>query len=394
MREETRLLHSGSDDDEPFRALTTPVHRGSTIVFPTVEAFLSRHTRFYDGYSYGLYSHPASRALAGQIAELEGGSHALIVPSGMAAISVVNLALLRPGDHVLLPDAVYAPARSAAEQFLSTLGVKTTFYDPLAGKAIADLFEPVTRLVWVESPASFTMEVQDVPAIVAAARARGALVAADSTWASPLAFKALAHGADIAVQALSKHIAGHSDVLLGSVTVRNEEMFRKIKDASRYLGLGASPDDCYLVLRGLGTLAARLERQVATALKVAQYLAEHPHVDRVLYPPLPGDPGHALWRRDFTGASGVFSVVLRSGSDESLADFLEKMRLFRIGASWGGLHSLVAPVRLEEARTVAPWRESGPLVRFSIGLEHPDDLIEDLKQGLSRYRPMRDAAAE
>src|SRR3546814_318411 len=243
MHDETRLLHLDRDD-EPFRALTTPVHRASTLIFPTVEDFLTRHRRFYDGYSYGLYGHPASRALARQIAALEEGKRTLIVPSGMAAISVVNLALLRPGDHVLLPDAVYAPARSAAEGFLSTLGVTSTFYDPLAGARISELFQPTTRLVWVESPASFTMEVQDLPAIARAAHDRGALVAADCTWASPLGFKALRHGADIAVQALSKHVGGHSDLILGSVAVDDEGLYRQIKDASRYRGLsrgGAGP---------------------------------------------------------------------------------------------------------------------------------------------------------
>ena len=392
MHDETRLLHSDSDD-EPFRALTIPVHRASTLVFPTVEDFLTRHSRFYDGYSYGLYGHPASRALAGQIAALEEGSRAIIVPSGMAAISVVNLALLRPGDHFLLPDAVYAPARSAAEGFLSALGVTSTFYDPLAGAGIAKLFQPATRLVWVESPASFTMEVQDVPAIAAAAHDRGALVAADCTWASPLGFKALRHGADVAVQALSKHVGGHSDLILGSVTVGDEALFRQIKDASRYLGLGVSPDDCFLAQRGLGTLATRLERQTASAMKVAGALSGHPGVERILFPPLPDDRGHALWRRDFTGASGVFSVVLEPNRDAALAAFLEQMSLFRIGASWGGLHSLVAPARLDGSRSVVPWQGAGPVVRFSIGLEHPDDLIGDILEGLDRYRPLNRVAS-
>src|SRR3546814_750606 len=317
MHDETRLLHLDRDD-EPFRALTTPVHRASTLIFPTVEDFLTRHRRFYDGYSYGLYGHPASRALARQIAALEEGKRTLIVPSGMAAISVVNLALLRPGDHVLLPDAVYAPARSAAEGFLSTLGVTSTFYDPLAGARISELFQPTTRLVWVESPASFTMEVQDLPAIARAAHDRGALVAADCTWASPLGFKALRHGADIAVQALSKHVGGHSDLILGSVAVDDEGLYRQIKDASRYLGLGVSPDDCFLAQRGLGTLATRLERQTASAMKIVEGLSTHPSIERVLFPPLPDDPGHALWRRDFTGASGVFSVVLEPNSAAAL----------------------------------------------------------------------------
>lgn len=393
MHDETLLLHTDVGE-QPFRALTPAVHRASTIVFPTVEGFRSRHSQFYDGYSYGLYGHPASRNLAAHVAALESGARCLIVPSGMAAITVTNLALLHPGDHVLLPDAVYGPARAAAEGFLSAIGVTATFYDPRIGGGIAALLRPRTRLVWAESPASFTMEVQDLPAIAEAAHSGGAFVAVDGTWASPIGFKALRHGADIAVQALSKHIGGHSDLLLGSVTVASEDLFRRLKDVSRHLGLGASPDDCFLALRGLGTLAARLERQTASALKIAERLRGNPSVARVLYPLLSGDPGHDLWLRDFQGGSGVFSVALHPGHGRDLAAFLEQLRLFRIGASWGGLHSLVAPARLDGARTVTPWQELGPLVRFSIGLEHPDDLIEDVEEGLARYRRGREAAAE
>lgn len=393
MRDETRLLHV-EQDDAPFRALTTPVHRGTTITFETVEAFLSRHDQFYDGYSYGLYGHPASRSLAHHMAEMERGSHSLIVPSGMAAISLVNLALLSAGDHVLLPQAVYGPARKAATEFLAKAGVHATFYDPLCGAGIAAALRPQTRLVWVESPGSFSMEVQDVPAIAERAHAAGVLVAADCTWASPLGFKALTHGADISVQALSKHVGGHSDLLLGAVTVASEPLFRSLKDRSRHLGLGVSPDDCFLALRGLGTLATRLERQTGAALQVAHWLKAHPAVQRVLYPPLPDDPGHAIWSRDFTGASGVFSIILREGSDAALAAFVEGLRLFKLGASWGGLHSLIAPVGRGTSPTADACLGRGPLLRLSIGLEHVDDLIADLESGLSRYRPVSEAAAE
>jgi cysteine-S-conjugate beta-lyase len=393
MQDETLLLHTAIGD-LPFRALTPAVHRASTIVFPTVEAFLSRQEQFYDGYSYGLYGHPASRHLAQQIAALEGGARTLITPSGMASITVVNLAVLLAGDHVLLPDPVYAPARATADRFLSGIGVTASYYDPTVGAGIEELLRPTTKLIWVESPASFTMEVQDLPAIVKAAHRHGALVAVDGTWASPLGFKALRHGADFAVQALSKHVGGHSDLLLGSVTVATEELYRRLKDTSKYLGIGAAPDDCFLAQRGLGTLATRLERQTASAIKIAQWLAQHPQIQRVLYPLLPDDPGHAIWRRDFLGGSGVFSAVLNPRGDGSLASFLEQLRLFRIGASWGGLHSLVAPARLDGARSVRPWPGSGPLIRFSIGLEHPEDLLADIEEGLARYANGRKAAAE
>jgi cystathionine beta-lyase len=393
MQDETLLLHT-EIDDLPFPALTPVVHRASTIVFPTIEAFLARQEQFYDGYSYGLYGHPASRHLAQHIAALEGGTRTLITPSGMASITVVNLAVLRSGDHVLLPDPVYAPARAAADKFLSGIGVTAGYYDPAIGAGIAQLLRPMTKLIWVESPASFTMEVQDLPAIVKTARDHGALVAVDGTWASPLGFKALRHGADFAVQALSKHVGGHSDLLLGSITVASEDLYRRLKDTSKHLGIGAAPDDCFLAQRGLGTLATRLERQTASALKIAQWLAQRPEVERILYPLLPNDPGHALWRRDFLGGSGVFSAVLEPRGDGDLASFLEHLRLFRIGASWGGLHSLVAPARLDSARSVRPWPKSGPLIRFSIGLEHPDDLMTDIEEGLTRYAGGRKAAAE
>ena len=393
MRDETRLLHI-EPDGAPFRALTTPVHRGSTIIFETVEGFLSRHDRFYDGYSYGLYGHPASRSLAQHVAMIEGGSHCLIVPSGMAAISLVNLALLKAGDHVLLPEAAYGPAREAAVRFLSGLGVRAGFYDPLCGSGIKQVLLPETKLVWVESPGSFTMEVQDLPAIAGAVHDQGALVAADCTWASPLGFKALGHGADITIQALSKHVGGHSDLLLGAVTVASEPLFRSLKDVTRHLGLGVSPDDCFLALRGLGTLSARLERQTGAALGIASALRSHPEIRRVLYPPLPDDPGHAIWSRDFTGASGVFSIVLRQRGEAELAAFIEGLRLFQIGASWGGLHSLIAPVRRGSSAAIDTCLKNGPLLRLSIGLEHPEDLLADLLEGLTRYGASAQVAAE
>lgn len=379
------LLLQNEIDDTPFPSLAQPVHRGSTLVFPTVESFLARHNNFYDGYSYGLYGHPASRALAAQIAALEGGSHCVITPSGMSAIMLINLAVLSHGDHVLLPDNVYAPSRDAAGAFLAQLGIEAEFYDPQIGGGIIGQFRPNTRLVWLESPGSFTMEVQDAPAIVAAAHAHGAQVASDGTWASPIGFKALGHGIDYSVQALSKYVSGHSDILMGSVSVGDEAKFRRLKDTSRSLGLGVSPDDCYLTLRGLGTLSIRLERIAASALQICQQLQSVAGVAQVLYPPLATDPGHALWQRDFEGAGGVFSLVLEPSGSENLAAFLEEFKLIRIGASWGGLHTLVAPARLENIRTIRPWTAPGPVVRFSIGLEDTEDLLADIKSGLNRY---------
>ncbi|MEO3432323.1 cystathionine beta-lyase [Inquilinus sp. CAU 1745] len=383
MREETRLIHGDARPHADFPTLTAPVHRASTIVFPTVQSFLDRHQQFYDGYSYALYGHPASRELEARIADLEEGVRAVAVPSGLSAITLVNLAFLESGDHVLVPDTVYSPARNVCGGLLSGLGIETTYYDPNETGCVADLIRPETRLIWVESPGSMTMEIQDLPAIAAAARARGVTVAVDNTWASPLFHKPLTLGADLSVQAVSKHIGGHADLILGVVTAADETIFRKLKDTSRNLGLGVSPDDCWLALRGLGTLSARLARQSESALQIATWLSEHPAVERVLYPALASDPGYALWRRDFTGASGVFSVLLRPASADAVAAAIEGLRFFRIGASWGGLHSLVAPSDPRGIRTVQPWTADGQLVRLSIGLEHPDDLIADLERGLA-----------
>ncbi|MCB1465992.1 MAG: PLP-dependent transferase [Rhizobiaceae bacterium] len=391
MKRDTELLHI-EIGDLPFSALTVPVHRGSTIIFDTVEAFNERHQAFYDGYAYGLYGHPALRALEKAIAALEGGEKAVITPSGMAAITLVNLTVLRAGDAVLIPASAYAPARQAAETLLRQLGIEVDFYAPDA--EVAELIGSRTRLVWVESPGSFGMEMQNVPAIVAAAHAAGAEVAADATWASPLGFQALSLGVDYAVQALSKHISGHSDVLMGSVAVSDETRFRQLKDRMKTLGYGVSPDDCYLTLRGLGTLSVRMARQSATALDLAQWLQGREGVERVLHPALRDDPGHAIWARDFTGAGSVFSIVLDARHSGNLASFLEKLSIFRIGASWGGLHSLVAPADMRALHGRQDWATVGPIVRISVGLEAAQDLRDDLEVGLSRYVGLRRDAAE
>jgi len=391
MKRDTKLLHIDASD-LPFPALTVPVHRGSTIVFDTVSEFLDRHRAFYDGYAYGLYGHPALRALEKAIATLEGAEKALITPSGMAAITLVNLTALQAGDGVLIPTSAYGPARQAADALLAPLGIDVTFYPPDAD--VSPLISSRTRLVWVEAPGSFGMEMQDVPAIVAAAHARGAEVAADATWASPLGFHALSHGVDYAVQALSKYVSGHSDVLMGSVAVGDQSRFRRLKDRMKALGYGVSPDDCYLTLRGLGTLSVRMDRQSATALELAQWLDGRDGVTRVLHPALVNDPGHPIWLRDFAGAGSVFSVLLDPRYSNNLAAFLEQLSIFRIGASWGGLHSLVAPADMRAMRSSSNWADTGPLVRISIGLEAAEDLRDDLELGLERYMRQFENAAQ
>lgn len=366
-----------------FRSLTIPVHRASTVVFDTVEEYRQRRRHFYDGYSYGLYGTPTSRALEAQIAALEGGTRCLVVGSGMAAITLVLLASARAGDHVLIPDTVYDPVRTLADGFLAELGISSTFYDPRIGRDIDSHFQDRTRLVWLESPGSVTMEVQDVPAIVAAAHERGILVGVDNTWATPLRLKALDLGVDFSMSAVSKYLGGHSDLLMGSVAVRDETLYRRLRDTARHLGYGASPDDCSLALRGIETLAVRLDRVEATALAIARRLSGHQAVATVLHPSLPDHPDHLIWKRDFRGSSGLFTVELQPWTRPTLAEAVESMKHFAIGASWGGTQSIVAVLDPPPVRTATSSEGRGPFLRLSIGVEHIDDLVSDIDRALA-----------
>jgi cysteine-S-conjugate beta-lyase len=367
-----------------FRSLAPPVHRGSTVVFGTMAEYVRRRERFYDGYSYGLYGTPTSRDLERRIATLEGAARCYVVPSGMAAITLVTLSCAA-GGRVLFPDSAYDPVRNLATTLLAPCGIEARFYDPMIGGGIASLLTPATRLVWVESPGSVTMEVQDLPAIAAAANRHGALVAADTTWATPLRCRALDQGADFAVNAVSKYLNGHSDVLMGAVSVRDEALYRRLRDVGRALGHGVSPEDCALVMRGLETLELRLDRAEATALRLARWLAERPEVKTVLHPALESCPGHATWRRDFRGASGVFSVVLATWTRPRLPAVVEALRCFAIGASWGATRSLVAPIDPAPLRTAVPASAKGPILRISAGLENPALLEADLAQAFALF---------
>jgi cystathionine beta-lyase len=378
MNEATLCVHVPPVSREGFESLTVPVERASTIVFPTAEAFHNRHKNGPQSYSYGLYGTPTSRTLEAQISALAGASGTVLAPSGQAAAMAALLGLLQPGDHLLLPDTVYGPVRTLADGFLKTIGVSTTYYDPLIGHDISHHFTKDTRLVWVESPGSGTFEVQDVPAIVAAARDHGILVACDNTWATPLLFRPLAAGADVSIEAISKHMGGHSDLLLGCVSARDEAVLGRIRGLVRSFGIGVSPDDCSLALRGLQTLSVRLRHQGAAGLSVARWMAEQPAVARVFHPGLLTTPGHEIWRRDFSGAAGVFSVSLRPDCANRIDQALGRLRIFRIGASWGGANSLVAPVDLSVQRTATRWDDKAPLLRFSIGLEDEADIMTDL----------------
>lgn len=301
------------------------------------------------------------------------------MPSGQAAVTVVILSALLPGDEVLIPDTVYPPVRGFCANYLKARGIEHAVYDPLIGAGVADLIDDRTRLVWVESPGSGTMEIQDVPAIVAAAKARGALVGCDNTWATPLLFKPLAHGADFAVEALTKYVGGHSDLLLGSITVKDLELRQRLKDTLRMVGIGVSPDEAHLALRGIETMGVRLAHMGRVSEELARRLSRSPVVDLVLHPALPSCPGHTLWKRDFKGASGVFSIVLKPGLERWLDPALTALKVFAIGASWGGTRSLVAPMDVKGDRTVKPWAHDGVVLRISVGLEDPDDLWADLE---------------
>ena len=383
----TRLLHPEARPEDGFRSLVTPVYRGSTTLFPNAAA-VNDSWRQEAGYTYGLHGTPTTRELAVRIAELEGGLRTFITPGGQAAISLIDLAFLSAGDHVLIPDSVYGPNRQLADDVLRRFGVDVTYYPPLIGAGIEALFKPATRLVWCESPGSVTMEVQDVPAIVDVAHRHGALVALDNTYAAGVYFDAFGHGVDVTMQALTKYIGGHSDLLLGSVTVRTEDTYERVGQTHGRLGFGASPDDCSLGLRGLETLAVRLAALERNTLHVARALAAHPAVARVLHPALPSCPGHDVWRRDFTGSTSVFSIVLADGtSREAVLAFVDALRLFGIGYSWGGVHSLALPHGDITRDHGGPHRRSlygDRLVRLNIGLEDPDDLVADLHQALQR----------
>ncbi len=379
----TKLIHSDAKVPEGFRSLSTPVYRGSTVLFTDAAALTDSWDQYEVGYTYGLYGTPTTLELAARICELENGYRTIVTPGGQAAISLIHLALLRAGDHVLLPDSVYGPNRKLGNHVLRRFGVEVSYYPQTIGGQIAGLIRPNTRVIWCESPGSISMEVQDVPAIVEAAHAAGVLVAMDNTWAAGVYFDALAHGVDVTMQALTKYVGGHSDLLLGSVTAKDKDTYQRLGATQQLLGCAASPDDCSLALRGLKTLAVRLEKVEASALTIAQWLSSRPEVERVLHPALQSCPGHELWKRDFTGSSGVFSIVLREGfSKEQVLWFANSLELFKIGYSWGGVTSLVVAYDFSGYQGRASYQHR--IVRLNIGLEETEDLLTDLEDSLQK----------
>jgi cystathionine beta-lyase len=382
-RDETRATHAGNHPRANHGVINPPVYRASTILFPDMAALEQANKDRLSRVSYGRYGTPTVFALEEAMTALEGSGRAIVVSSGLAAIGAALLTLLKSGDHLLIADTVYGPVRGLCEKTLAKFGIETTYYAPAIGGDLAGLIRPQTRLIYLESPGSLTFEMQDIPAIVGAARAAGIQTMMDNTWATPLYFKALEHGIDIVVHAATKYIVGHSDVMLGIVVCR-EELYRPLKLGIHALGHAAAPDDCYLALRGLRTLPVRLARHQENGIVLARWLQAQPEVARVMHPALPGDPGHGLWKRDFAGASGLFGIVLKPCPPAALAAMLEGMRLFGLGASWGGYESLILPVNPAPLRSATAWPADGPTLRLHAGLEHPDDLIADLAAALAR----------
>jgi cystathionine beta-lyase len=379
-RSHTQVVTAGRDPASYHGFVNPPVYHASTVLYPNAEDFLAHRAR----YQYGRRGTPTTEALEFALQELEGPQCAgvSLVPSGLAAISAALLSVVHAGDHVLVTDSAYSPTRTFCDQILTRLGVTTTYYDPLIGSGIGELLRPNTRAVYLESPGSLSFEMQDTAAIANAAHAKGAVVLMDNTWATPLYFRPLAHGVDLAIQAGTKYIGGHSDLMLGTVSA-NAATVAALKNTVRLTGLHEAPDDTYLGLRGLRTLAVRLDRHYQSGLAVARWLEARPEVLRMLHPALPSHAGHAIWKRDFTGASGLFSMVLKPVPQKAHYAFLDTLELFGIGASWGGYESLAIPFDCAPTRSATRWTPGGPTVRFHIGLEAVEDLIADLERGFA-----------
>lgn len=381
-RDETKLVSGGRDPQANFGIVNPPVYHASTVLAPTLAHWRNRD--FMNDIVYGRVGTPTQRALEQAVALVEGGDRAIATASGLGAITVALSAFTKTGDHILMTDSAYFPARAYCNNVLAKYGVETTFYDPLIGGGIAELIRDNTTVVYTETPGSLTFEMQDVPAIAAAAHARGAIVMHDNTWGTPLFFKSFEKGIDVSIHAATKYIVGHSDAMLGVLVTTNEH-FETLFHAFRSSGQHAAPDDCYLALRGLRTMAVRLNQHQENALTLVRWLERRPEVGQVLYPALESDPGHELWKRDFLGATGLFSIILdRHYDDSALGAMLDNMDLFAMGASWGGYESLILPGA--PPRTATKWDPPGTLLRLHVGLEHTDDLIADLDAGFARLK--------
>ena len=381
LRSRSRLVHLGRDSEASQGFVNVPPYRGSTVLFPDVASLSTEDQR----YTYGTHGTPTTDALTEAWSPIAGAAGTVLVPTGMAAIALALLSAVGAGDHLLVTDSAYQPARRFCDGMLTRMGVETTYYDPRVGAEIASLFRPNTKAVFVESPGSQSLEVQDIPAIAEVAHARGACVVADNTWATPLFFPPHARGVDLAIEAGTKYLSGHSDLLLGLVSA-NAEWLERLRRAERQLAIPAGPEDVYLALRGLRTMELRLREAERQALVLAEWLGARPEVQRVIHPARPDHPDHGLWKRDFAGSSGLFSVVLKPASAEAVATMLDGLELFGLGYSWGGFESLVIPFDCGTYRTATRWAPGGPALRFSVGLEDIDDLKDDLARGFERMK--------
>lgn len=382
FNQDTKLGHAGSDPVNEFGVINPPVYHASTVAFPTFAA-QTEARRAPHAFTYGRHGSPTSFAFEDAVATLEGGARTIAVGSGLAAIVGAMLAFVRQGDHVLVCDSAYRPTRNLCENFLKRFGVNTTYYDPVIGsKDVAALIQPNTRTIYVESPGSHTFEVQDIAAICDAAHQRGVKVVMDNTWSAGVFFKPFEHGVDVSVHAATKYFVGHSDAMLGTIT-GTDEVKDALYESISILGYNLAPDDAYLGIRGMRTLAVRMKRHESNALKVAEWFAGRPEVDYVLHPAFPSCPGHEFWKRDFTGSSGLFSVVFKTASPAAIEALVDRLELFALGGSWGGFESLVLPTNV--VRAAKPFAGDGRCVRFHVGLENPDDLIDDLTDGLAAF---------
>ena len=375
----TKLAHSGSHPLDQSGILNPPIYRASTVDYGTVAKMHALRRNPNDNFVYGRLGTPTSAAFEEAVAALEGAERTIAVGSGLAAISAAMLAFLGSGDHVLVCDSAYSPTRNLCEKLLKRFGVTTTYYDPLIGSAISDLFQTNTKVIYTESPGSHTFEVQDIPAITHAAHKANIKVVMDNTWGAGFFFKPFEHGVDICVQAATKYLVGHSDAMVGTISMSGENI-EPVINSVRILGYNISPDDAFMALRGMRTLNVRLKRHETNGLKVAQWLSKRKEIDQILHPALSSCPGHDIWKRDFTGSNGLFGVVFKPLSEHSLHAFIDELKLFRLGGSWGGYESLVLPT--EVTRTATKWEHVNRSIRFHIGLEDPDDLISDIEQSL------------
>jgi len=386
LRSRSRLVHLGRDGEASQGFVNVPPYRGSTVLFPDVATLSSGNQRF----TYGTHGTPTTEALVEAWTAIAGAEGTVLVPTGMAAIASALLAALAAGDHLLVTDSAYDPTRIFCDRALKRLGVETTYYDPRLGAGIASLFRANTKAVFVESPGSLSFEVQDVPAIAEVAHARGACVIADNTWATPLFFAPHANGVDLAIEAGTKYLSGHADLLLGLVSA-NAEWFRRLHRTVDMIGIPPGSEEAFLALRGLRTMELRLREAERQALALAEWLGARPEVLRVIHPARPDHPDHALWRRDFAGSSGLFSIVMKPVSAEAVAALLDGLELFGLGYSWGGYESLVIPFDCSRSRTATRWAPGGPALRFSVGLEDIDDLKDDLARGFERIKAVSGA---